>query len=117
VFVAEDQSGVFGFAGFGPERTKRHNYDGELYAIYLRKEKQKMGAGKALVREGIMYLKENGYSHMLVWVLDENPSKQFYLSLQPEKVTESSFVIAEKTHIEIAYGWRNLDILEKKLNK
>lgn len=117
VFVAEDQSGIFGFAGFGPERTKKHNYDGELYAIYLFKEKQKMGAGKALVKEGVKYLLENGYQNMLVWVLDENPSIGFYLSLEPEKVAKDSFTIAEKNHIEIAFGWRDLSLLEAKLSK
>lgn len=115
VFVAEDQSGVFGFAGFGPERTKKHNYDGELYAIYLLKEKQRMGAGKALVIHGVNYLMENGFENMLVWVLKENPSIRFYFSLQPEKVAEDSFMIAEKSHLEIAYGWKNLALLEKKL--
>ena len=55
ILVAEDASGIFGFAAGGKLREAIDRYDGELYAIYLLRERQKCGAGRRLVEE-IFYL-------------------------------------------------------------
>lgn len=43
-------------------------------------------------------------SNMLVWVLEENPSRRFYERYLPKKVGEDSFSIHNREHVEIAYG-------------
>lgn len=105
-FVAEDEDGVFGFATFGKQRDERYStYDGELYAIYLFQQKQKSGAGIALMEKGVEYLIEKGYQNMLLWVFEQNSAKQFYQKLQPSFVVTSQFELAGENHNEIGYGW------------
>src|SRR5690242_16675225 len=50
ILIVEDEMGVFGFACGGKLRDPIDEFDAELYAIYLLKEKQKEGVGKALIR-------------------------------------------------------------------
>ena len=50
----------------------------ELYTLYLLKESQGRGVGKALLGAVMQALGEKGYASMLVWVLQENPAVQFY---------------------------------------
>ncbi|MBD3861263.1 GNAT family N-acetyltransferase [Bacillus sp. 28A-2] len=105
-FVVEDDDGVFGFASFGKQRDERYlAYDGELYAIYLLQQKQKAGAGIALIEKGVADLIENGYKNMLLWVFEQNSAKQFYQKLQPSFVVTSQFELAGENHNEIGYGW------------
>ena len=48
-FVAETQGGdIVGFANAGPEREGNRVYQGELYAIYILEEYQRMGLGRRL---------------------------------------------------------------------
>ncbi len=49
IFVAERQGGVVGFAAGGKSRQAITGYDAELYAIYLLREEQVRGIGRALV--------------------------------------------------------------------
>lgn len=105
-FVVEDVDGVFGFASFGKQRDKRYpTYDGELYAIYILQEKQKSGAGIALIAEGVSDLIEKGYQNMMLWVFEQNSATQFYQKLQPHFVVTSQFELAGEEHNEIGYGW------------
>ncbi|MCY7733658.1 GNAT family N-acetyltransferase [Bacillus safensis] len=105
-FVAEDEDGVFGFASFGKQRDERYStYDGELYAIYLLQQKQKSGAGIALIAKGVEYLIEKGYQKLMLWVFEQNSAKQFYQKLQPSFVVTSQFELAGENHNEIGYGW------------
>lgn len=78
VFVAEDDDhGIVGFANGGRERSGNLSYQGELYALYIFKEYQGSGIGRALTRAVVSQLKENGYN-MMTWVLKDNPSLGFY---------------------------------------
>ncbi|MFS3914599.1 N-acetyltransferase family protein [Bacillus australimaris] len=116
-FVVEDADGVFGFASFGKQRDERYStYDGELYAIYLLQQKQKSGAGVALMANGVDYLIEKGYQNMLLWVFEENTAKQFYQKLQPSFVVTSQFELAGENHNEIGYGWE-LSILKNHIQR
>src|SRR5580704_15819960 len=49
-FVAEDESGMFGFAGGGRLRELVGDYDAELYAIYLLGRGQGHGVGRNLTQ-------------------------------------------------------------------
>src|SRR5260370_30929542 len=45
IFVAEEETGIFGFAAGGEVREQLDVYDAELYAIYLLRERQRQGVG------------------------------------------------------------------------
>lgn len=116
-FVAEDADGVFGFASFGKQRDERYStYDGELYAIYLLQQRQKSGAGIALIAKGVDYLIEKGYQRLMLWVFEQNSAKQFYQKLQPSFVVTSQFELAGENHNEIGYGWE-LSILNNHVQR
>lgn len=62
IYVAENSRGeIVGFSSGGKERSGKYNgYDGELYAIYILKEYQKQGIGKALIKPIIKELNRMG---------------------------------------------------------
>lgn len=115
VYVAENSAGdIIGFAAFGPERTNKFGADGELYAIYLLEDYKGRKIGTALLSAGVKDLLSD-YSSILVWVLAENNSKLFYEKYDPTKVAEEEITIAGGKHIEIAYVWKDIELLNRKL--
>jgi len=114
-FLAEDDLGrVVGFAHCGPARNTK-DFGGELYAIYVTREMQEKGIGRALTLSSAQDLRDRGYDSMLVWVLAQNPFKRFYESLGGEQVSTKDEEIGGKTLKELGYGWRNLDSLIARL--
>ena len=112
LYVAEDENGkIVGFATGGKERTGKYDADGELYAIYLLQDVQGKGIGKKLTQVIAKSLKEEGFSSMLVWVLDRNSSKAFYESLGGQPIDEMMVNIGGEEFKEIAYFWDNLETL------
>lgn len=108
VLVAEDHQGeIVGFASFGPERSEA-DIDGELYAIYILKSNVGQGIGTQLFKEGIKLMQSEGYSSLLVWVLNENPSKYFYESMGGQRYQQEEIRIAGENHLEISYIWKEL---------
>ena len=111
VFVAVNPEGeIVGFASFGKERTEKFEADGELYAIYILKDYQRDKLGLKLLQAG---LNEMQYKSMLVWVLADNESRKFYESLQPEQAAEEVVKIAGREYLELAYIWKELNILHQ----
>lgn len=109
MFVAEDEGGnTVGFANGGRERSGDANYDGELYAIYLLQSHQRKGIGQALFEHIVQHLTNNGFRSMLIWVLAENPSCQFYESMGGIPIREQEIEIGGKRLREIGYGWIGL---------
>src|ERR1700693_2665723 len=72
---------VVAFVSGGRERTGQLGCDGEIHAIYLRREVQRRGLGTLLVRQFVHELDTRGFGSMAVWVLALNPSKSIYESL------------------------------------
>lgn len=109
LYVAEDVSGkIIGFATGGKERTGKYGVDGELYAIYLLQEAQGQGIGKALTIKIAQSLNKQGFTSMLVWVLELNPSKKFYEALGGKALAETMIEIGGEDLKEIAYYWENI---------
>ena len=109
MFVAVDDEGqIVGFADGGSERSRDSSYDGELYAIYVLKEHQRKGIGKSLFHHVVSHLASNHFHAMLIWVLNDNPSRYFYESMGGQFIREQSIQIGEQQLRESAYGWRNL---------
>ncbi len=114
--VCDSKQNVLGFVSGGEERTRELGYDGELYAIYLPLEQQRQGLGTRLVRRLVTELIALGFRSMLVWVLDENPSRKFYEVLGGKRIKEQTIERGGEAFVETAYGWDDLHRLERYLS-
>ncbi len=110
IFVAHDESGIFGFISGGPIREAIGGYDGELYAIYLLEQRQQKGAGRALVRTLASSLHGRGLRSMIVWALEANPAVGFYKRLGAVPVTSKTTSIGGKDLPDVCLGWPSLDL-------
>ncbi|AZB44120.1 GNAT family N-acetyltransferase [Bacillus sp. FJAT-42376] len=116
LFLAEDEEDrIVGFSSFGNERTEKYGFDGEIYAIYLLEEVQRKGLGSALFLNSVDDLIEKGCQSVMVWVISENPSRGFYESYFPELIAEETFTIGKGSHIEYAFGWKDIERLKSML--
>ncbi len=115
VFVAEDESGVIGFASGSPrERFSRDlkEYEGELKTVYVLPSHQGTGAGRQLVGAVARYFTGRGMRSMFLWVFTENrPARRFYESLGGVLIAEDGFELGGAWLSEVAYGWEELDVL------
>jgi GNAT superfamily N-acetyltransferase len=110
VYVAENRDGkVIGFSSGGKERSGEYNgFDGELYAIYLLKDYQGKGIGKALVKPIIDEIRGVGLNSLLVFVLEDNPACLFYENLGGRRIDTVEVDIAGKKLSESVYGWDDI---------
>jgi GNAT superfamily N-acetyltransferase len=115
LFVAEEGGTLFGFASGSPRRRFSQGfavYRGELQALYVLPSRQRAGAGRQLVGAVACCLAECGVSSMLLWVLKENRiARRFYESLGGVPVGEDSFELGGVELSEVAYGWKDLNVL------
>lgn len=115
VFVAENEDGVFGFAS--GQRRRRfsqglRDYEGELKAIYVLPSGQGTGAGRQLTGSVARHFADRGVNSMLLWVFADNyQARGFYESLGGVVIAEDGFDLAGAWMREVAYGWRDLDVL------
>jgi len=111
-FIAENKkSEIVGFVIGGLERNKHPNYKGELMGIYVLKEYQRQGIGKALTRRIVEELIKMGINNMIIWVLENNPYRAFYDTLGG-KVVDMKEHETLKLPV-VAYGYDNLKELVK----
>ncbi len=108
IVVAQVAGEIVGLASGGPERSGDPEYDGELYAIYLRAEYQSRGIGRDLALAVAKHLADTGKHSMLVWVLSRNPARVFYERLGGIAVRQKSITIARQELEEIGYGWPDI---------
>jgi GNAT superfamily N-acetyltransferase len=109
IFVAEDESGIFGFICGGPIREPIPGYDSELDAIYLLQRHQRGGAGRALVLMLAGALRAQGLTSMIVWALEANSAVQFYQRLGAVPVIRKTVNIGGADLADLALGWSTLD--------
>jgi GNAT superfamily N-acetyltransferase len=86
-------------------------YDAELYSIYLLQSAQRQGIGTALLKELAGSLLIDGFKSMIVWVLEKNPSKDFYAKSSAQVVTAKDIQIGGMTLSEVSYGWPDLEAI------
>jgi len=108
--VAEDAAGIFGFVNGGPARDIP-GFAGELYAIYLLRDRQGSGAGRALVSGLAREMRVRGFRDLALWVLRDNPSRGFYEHLGGTRVMEKDIMIGGVTLAEVALGWPDVSVL------
>jgi GNAT superfamily N-acetyltransferase len=81
VLVAEDTSGIVGFAHVCPTRDEGESPDevGEVAAIYLTDAVWDKGYGRRLMTASLGLLTNVGYQQATLWVLDTNArARRFY---------------------------------------
>jgi ribosomal protein S18 acetylase RimI-like enzyme len=115
IYVSELDNQVVGFIGGGPIREPIEDYDAELYAIYILQQAQGQGIGKALLRQLAAMLQTQGFSSMVVCVLDQNPARHFYMRTGAQFLASKEIEIGGATLAEAAYGWPDLKLLERRL--
>jgi ribosomal protein S18 acetylase RimI-like enzyme len=111
VFVAEENHKVVGFAGAGPIREPLQDFHSELYTLYLLKEAQGHGIGRALLHEVAQALMQTGQHKMLVWVLKQNPAVGFYQRSGAQIITVKEVEIGGVQLPELALGWPDLNMI------
>jgi L-amino acid N-acyltransferase YncA len=114
VYVAELDTQVIGFIAGGPIREPIETYDTELYAIYILQRAQGQGIGKALLQELATSLLGQGYKSMILWVLDQNPAKHFYIHTGAKILISKEIEMGSAMLPEAAYGWPDLNSLAKR---
>lgn len=80
VFVAEDKDTIVGFCIVNPCRDEDMNEKtGEVGAIYVDAKWIGKGAGSALMKAGLDFLKEGGFTKATLWVLTSHTaSREWY---------------------------------------
>ncbi len=114
VSVADLDGEVIGFITGGPIREPIQSYDAELYAVYLLRQAQGQGIGKALLDELATSLLNKGFRSMAVWVLEQNPARHFYIHTGAELLASKDIEIGGATLAEVAYGWPDLESLQRR---
>ncbi|ADU31098.1 GNAT family N-acetyltransferase [Evansella cellulosilytica] len=110
IFVAEDFGSIVGFATGGKERSAKYEeYEGEVYAIYILKEYEGRGIGKRLFNQVVNEIVGYGMNSMIVLVLEDNPSIQFYEALGGTKLDIVEIEIGGKKLKEAIYGWTTIE--------
>jgi GNAT superfamily N-acetyltransferase len=108
IFVAEEAGKIVGFCSAGPGRDPIPGYPAELYAIYLLQSAQGRSVGRQLVCAAASHLIRRGFEAMFVWVLRDNPARNFYQALGAKYLQEKPITIGAQELIESAYGWDDL---------
>ncbi|WP_042224358.1 GNAT family N-acetyltransferase [Oceanobacillus manasiensis] len=115
VYVAvNDQEEIIGFTTGGVKKTEGyHDFQGELYAVYILKEFQGMNIGRKLLNMVVEHVKTLQMNSMLVLVLKDNPAVQFYKAMGAQKIDSLTISVAGTTLQEEVYGWLNLNNIHK----
>lgn len=109
-FVAEDDTGVFGFISGGPIREPVDDYDAELHTIYLLHNRQGSGTGRVLVETLVRDLRTHGFRSMVVWVLALNPAVNFYKRLGAIEIARKTVDIGGASLDDRVMGWPDLSL-------
>jgi GNAT superfamily N-acetyltransferase len=77
--VAEEDTKIVGFAGFGPNRDGLDDSIGELHGIYVDPDVWNRGIGTALIEAAEVWLTADGFTSAILWTLGANQrTRRFY---------------------------------------
>jgi GNAT superfamily N-acetyltransferase len=109
VIVAEDpRYGVIGFGSYGPNRSTRNDFTGEVFTLYLLPDFQGLGIGQCLLQALFGALAREGHETGLIWVLASNPSRFFYEAMGGKPVAARNTSMGGQAVREVAYGWESI---------
>ena len=69
------------------------------------------GVGRRLFQESARQLQVDGFKSMMLWVLQENPTLDFYARMGGKTFATKTEVIGGKELIEVGLSWDNLSIV------
>jgi len=76
--VTADET-IAGFCAVGPSRDAEPGDDGEVMMLYISPDFWRGGVGNLLFDSGTAYLRERGFSELILWVLEDNVrARSFY---------------------------------------
>jgi len=105
IFVAEDETGVFGFVSGRKLRESRDGYDVELFAIYLLRKNQSRGVGRRLFDKLAAAPRSGGRTAMALWVLRRNPAVGFYQHMGGVEIGQKTVEIGGAFLEEVTFGF------------
>lgn len=108
-YVAENAVGeIIGFIDGGLARDNSAICTGEIYALYILEAYQRRRIGRSLVRSTASRLFKLGLTSIMVWVLENNPSVEFYQALGGQRTDKKTIKIGDDEFTEIAYSWGDI---------
>jgi ribosomal protein S18 acetylase RimI-like enzyme len=106
VFLVRDAGAIVGFGACGPPSGADLPYAGEIGALYVLRQAQRRGIGRALMDAMACDLAAAGRGNAALWVLHGNiPAQRFYEALGGRKVDERTRMRDDWTLHEVAYAW------------
>lgn len=113
--VAERDGALAGFVIGGPLQDRASSGEGEVYAIYVRDEHQRVGVVAALLSEAARRLHELGLHGLLIRVLRQNAKgRLFYERMGGRAERERPFEIAGARITETTYVRRDTALLRSR---
>jgi GNAT superfamily N-acetyltransferase len=112
VFVADDDGEVVAFAAGNMLEEPRDGLDAELSAVYVRRDRQRMGIGRRLVDAVARAQRTYGAHGLIVWVIAGNKgARAFYEQLGGSLLVEQPFEWDGMPLVEAGYGFSDIDAL------
>ncbi|GEM_PF-131267 len=102
-----------GIVGYALGKLQKHPilaaYTSEVSALHIRQSHQRQGLGRHLLAAMAEQLRQQGSTALLLWVLAQNPARQFYEKLGGVLVGQQTIQIdATIMAGEVAYGWPDI---------
>ncbi|MGE4063578.1 MAG: N-acetyltransferase family protein [Rhodospirillaceae bacterium] len=111
-FVAARDGALLGFGDCGRQRSQVLPFVGEVNALYVLKDSQRAGVGRALMAVMAEHLLACRINSASLWVIKENaPARKFYEALGGRAVAEKDDRRTGYTLREVAYGWEDVRAL------
>ncbi len=104
--LAEIDGAVAGFCVYGPTRDDLPDDVAEIYAVNVRPERWRMGAGRALCEHALRQAAEREHKTMTLWVVKGNgPAQRFYerLGYQPDGAERTNSQLVPVPFNEVRY--------------
>ncbi|MEF2093259.1 GNAT family N-acetyltransferase [Bacillus sp. CFBP9009] len=109
VYVAENNEGkIVGFIDGGKRDTNQVENSGDLTAIYILENFQRMGIGKKLIKELFFKFEELGFKTIFVEVLEDNESRYFYEAFGAELLKTEKIKMAGAELNLLVYEWKDI---------
>lgn len=116
VIVAEDRRhGVVGLASLGQARDRGLGFEGEVYTLYVDPAFLGRGAGRSLLRGAFAALKERRLLSCVIWSHARNNACFFYEAMGGQRVGQRVTRVGGEPTPEIAFGWKRLATLPRRL--
>jgi len=111
MYVAEtDCANIVGFASGSLIKTN-NLFELEVTKIYILKDFQSKGIGKLLMKAIITKFAKEDVKSMILWTLEDNPSRFFYEYLGGKIVDQRSIFRGGTELQQIAYAWEDITCL------